>query len=162
MKILVVDDNRSLASVLQMMLEDEGYEVKAARDGRDGYSAYLSFKPDVVITDIQMPERNGMELMEYIRIHNPTVGTIYMSGNLRQYRSFLEEERQKFQVGLLEKPFSRVELMGLISQLAAASPKSIRGEDKEVQEDRKKVVNVEDQEQVDVHFPFSASGVASA
>ena len=120
MKILVVDDNQDLAFVLKMILEDAGYEVKAAADGRKGYSAYLSFKPDLVITDIQMPERSGMELMEDIRIHNPGVGTIYMSGDLQRYLSFLEAEREKYQVGFLEKPFSKIELMGLISQLATA------------------------------------------
>ena len=120
MKILVVDDNRGFVSILQMLLEDAGYEVKAASDWKVGYSTYLSFKPDLVITDIQMPERNGMELMEHIRTHNPAIGTIYMSGDLQRYRSSLEEERKRYQVRLLEKPFSRVQLMGLISEMAVA------------------------------------------
>jgi CheY-like chemotaxis protein len=161
MKILVVDDNQDLAYILKVILEDAGYEVKAAADGRDGYLTYLSFIPDLVITDIQMPERTGMELMEHIRIHNPAIGTIYMSGDLQRYWSSLEEEREKYQVRVLEKPFSKAKLMGLISQLAAP-PDGIRREDKDGQEDGKKMVDVEDQEQVDVHFPFSASGVASA
>ena len=161
MKILVVDDNQDLAYILKVILEDAGYEVKAAADGRAGYSTYLSFTPDLVITDIQMPERSGMELMEHIRIHNPAIGTIYMSGDLQRYWSSLEEEREKYQVGVLEKPFSKVKLMGLISRLSSP-PNGIPGENKEGQEDGKKVVDVEDQEQVDVHFPFSAGGVASA
>ncbi|HLD29833.1 MAG TPA: response regulator [bacterium] len=116
-KIMVVDDNQDFASILKMILEDAGYEVKSAADGREGYSTYLSFKPGLVITDIQMPERNGMELMEHIRTQNPAVRTIYMSGNLQQYWSSLEEERERYPVGLLEKPFSKVELMGLITEL---------------------------------------------
>jgi DNA-binding response OmpR family regulator len=51
-----------IASVLQELLEIEGYRVTMAGDGNDGYSAYLDFKPDLVITDIQMPGRNGFEL----------------------------------------------------------------------------------------------------
>ena len=124
-KIMVVDDNLDFVSILQMILEDAGYEVEAASDGKVGYSIYLSFKPDLVITDIQMPERNGMELMEYIRIHNPGIGTIYMSGDLQQYRLSLEEEREKYQVRFLEKPFSRFELMGLISELTGAHQREI-------------------------------------
>jgi CheY-like chemotaxis protein len=115
MKILIVDDNQDLASLIKWMLEDEGFEVKLAKDGQDGYSAYLLFNPDLVLTDIQMPEKNGLELMEYIRGHNPTVRTIYMSGDLSQYWSPLEEERKKYHVGVLEKPFSKEQLMSLLS-----------------------------------------------
>jgi CheY-like chemotaxis protein len=116
MKILIVDDNQELAYLIKWMLEDEGFEVRSAKDGEDGYSAYLLFNPDVVLTDIQMPEKNGLELMGYIRCLNPTVKTIYMSGDLARYSLPLEEERRKYHVGVLEKPFSRHELMSLISQ----------------------------------------------
>ena len=115
MKILIVDDNRDLASLLKMMLEDEGYEVKSAEDGRDGYLAYLLFRPDLVITDIQMPEKDGLELMKTIRAHDPKVRTIYMSANLSRFSSSLEDERKRYQVCFLEKPFSIVELMRLVS-----------------------------------------------
>jgi two-component system nitrogen regulation response regulator NtrX len=118
-KILIVDDNQDLGSLLQMMLEDEGYEVRLAKDGSEGYLIYLLFGPDLVITDIQMPGKNGLQLMETIRIHNPTVGTIYMSGNLGEYSLPLEEERKRYQVGLLEKPFSKVELMKLLAEAAS-------------------------------------------
>jgi CheY-like chemotaxis protein len=115
MKILIVDDNQELAFLIKWMLEDEGFEVRSAKDGGDGYSAYLLFNPDIVLTDIQMPERNGLELMKHIRSHNPEVKTIYMSGDLAPYSSPLEEEKKKYHVGVLEKPFSRNELMNLIA-----------------------------------------------
>jgi CheY-like chemotaxis protein len=119
MKILIVDDNQDLASTLQIMLEDEGYEVRSAKDGQEGYWAYLEFKPDLVITDIQMPGENGLKLMEHIRTLNPGIRTIYMSGDLSSYWSPLEEEKKRYPVSLLEKPFSKVELMGLLSGLTA-------------------------------------------
>ena len=116
MKILIVDDNQDLAFLIKCMLEDEGYEVRAAENGRDGYSAYLLFDPDLVLTDIQMPEKNGLELMREIRFHNPGVRTIYMSGDLSQYEPPLEEEKEKYHVGVLEKPFSKHELISLLSR----------------------------------------------
>ena len=119
MKILIVDDNQELALTIQIMLEDEGFEVRSANDGQDGYWAFLEFKPDLVITDIQMPGENGLELMEHIRTHNPMVKTIYMSGDLESYWSPLEEEKKRYPVSLLEKPFSKVELMGLLSGVSA-------------------------------------------
>ncbi len=115
-KILIVDDNQDLGFLLQLMLEDEGYEVRFAKDGSEGYLVYLLFSPDVVITDIQMPGRNGLQLMETIRTHNPRARAIYMSGDLSEYWLSLEEERKRYQVGLLEKPFSKVELMKLLSE----------------------------------------------
>jgi len=114
MRILIVDDNQELASALQMMLEDEGFEVRSAKDGHDGYWAYLDFNPDLILTDIQMPGENGLELMEHIRAHNPMVRTIYMSGDLDSFWSPLEEETKRYPVSLLEKPFSKGELMGLL------------------------------------------------
>jgi DNA-binding response OmpR family regulator len=116
MKILIVDDNQGLAHILKIMLEDEGYEVRLAFDGRDGYLAYLLFKPDLVITDIQMPEKNGLELMKVIRNHNPEVKTIYISGNLSEFQSLLQMEKMRYQVDYLQKPFSKNELMRLVYQ----------------------------------------------
>lgn len=115
-KILIVDDNKCLASILQMMLEDEGYEARSAEDGGDGYQAYLLFQPDLVITDIQMPVKSGIELIALIRRHDPNVRIVYMSGNLDRFQSVLEEEKKKYQVTFLEKPFSKAELMKLLSE----------------------------------------------
>ncbi len=106
MKVLVVDDNQFLAATIQEILEREGFETMAARDGVDGYSTYLRFEPEVVITDIEMPRRNGLEMMERIRNHNPQVKTIYMSGAICCYESSLLEEKKKYPVNFFEKPFS--------------------------------------------------------
>ena len=106
MKVLVVDDNRLLASLIQEVLEDDGFEVRSANDGIAGYSAYLLFKPDIVITDIQMPKENGLEMMGHIRAHEPMIRTIYMSGDIDPYRPHLREEKQKYQASFFEKPFS--------------------------------------------------------
>lgn len=106
MKVLVVDDNRVLASTIREILEDDGIEVMSANDGVDGYTAYLVFNPDMVITDIQMPRRSGVEMMHRIRRHNPQIKTVYMSGNMSTIRPFLHEEAKKYPVRFFEKPFS--------------------------------------------------------
>ena len=86
MKVLVVDDNKDLADFIQSVLEGEGMEVMSANDGIDGYADYLSFKPDLVITDIQMPGGTGFEMMRHIRTHKPMIKTVYMSGDIDAYR----------------------------------------------------------------------------
>jgi len=115
-RILLVDDNQNLADLLQTMLKDEGYEVELAKDGGDGYLAYFHFTPDLVITDIQMPVENGLELIKHIRLHNPTVKAIYMSGDLSRFWPHLEEEKKRYKASFLEKPFSKGDLMNLVSQ----------------------------------------------
>jgi CheY-like chemotaxis protein len=105
MKILVVDDNHALLSTIQAILEYAGCEVMSAKDGIDGYSAYLLFEPDVIITDIQMPGQNGLEMMQRVRTHNPMIKTIYMSGDISSFREALMEEEKRYPVRIVEKPF---------------------------------------------------------
>ena len=117
LRVLVVEDDEKLSYILQEMLESQGYETRVAKDVREGYLAYLILRPDLVITDIQMPGQSGLDLMKRIRsVNDPKVRTIYMSGDLSQFRFVLEEEKKRHQVGLLQKPFSRTELMRLLSE----------------------------------------------
>jgi len=115
MKILVVDDSRGLAHIVKMMLADEDNEIRFARDVRDGYLTFLLFKPDVVITDIP-PGENSSELMESIRKYDPKIRAIYTCSDPAYLGPALAEEKTRFQVRLLPKPFSRSELVMLFSQ----------------------------------------------
>ncbi|MBI4522724.1 MAG: response regulator [Deltaproteobacteria bacterium] len=115
-RILVVDDNKGLGLIVQMILELEGYDVRLARDGEEGYGTYLDFRPDLVITDIEMPGKNGFELMREIKTHNPNISTIYMSADSGLFWSLPKEDQEAYRVSCLEKPFSREILMGLVSK----------------------------------------------
>lgn len=99
-----------------MMLEEEGYEVQFAGNGLEGYANYLLFRPEVVITDLHMPKANGMELMKNIRKQDPGVKTIYMSGDMRPFFPLLDEEKSRYPVSLLPKPFSKEELLNLLAK----------------------------------------------
>lgn len=123
MKVLVVDDNRDLADIIQSVLEDEGMEVMSANDGIEGYTAYLHFKPDLVITDIQMPGGTGIEMMGHIRAHNPMIKTVYMSGEIEAYRPALEREKKRYPVTFFRKPFSLESLTKLISEPVTRLPR---------------------------------------
>lgn len=121
-RVLVVDDDKLLAYVIQAILEGEGYEVRTSSNGVEGYSTYLLFRPDIVIADIWMPRKGGLEMVEQIRMQHPEVRTIYMSGELDRARLRLEEERKKFRIGILKKPFSREELTKLIFEVSGEEP----------------------------------------
>ena len=59
MKVLVVDDNYIMTTILRMMIEKKNHQVITANDGEDGYAAYLQFRPDMVLKDIQMPGKKA-------------------------------------------------------------------------------------------------------
>ena len=105
-KVLVVDDFEGVATLVKEAIEDINYSVKTACNAEDGYRTYLHFKPDIVITDIEMGVKSGIELVEDIRSINPEVKVIFMSG----YSDKLEDRRQSetdpCSVAFLPKPFS--------------------------------------------------------
>lgn len=61
-KILVVDDEASIVTLLQFNIEKAGFEVVTAEDGRTGYELALSEKPDLIVLDLMLPEMDGIEV----------------------------------------------------------------------------------------------------
>jgi DNA-binding response OmpR family regulator len=112
--VLIVDDDEALLEILAERLRMEGFEVWTACDGAHGYSCYSQRPTELVITDIQMPVLNGLDMMRYIRAINPFVKTIYVSGAVREFRASLEFEGQEFGAAVLDKPFSSEKLFTLI------------------------------------------------
>ena len=66
-KILVVDDESQITRVLRRSLDAHGYEVRTAADGLSAVDTFNDFRPDLIITDLQMPEMSGIELCREIR-----------------------------------------------------------------------------------------------
>ena len=120
--ILVVDDDKSLTAVVAELLHARGFEVWAAYDGLQGFTSYLAHPTQFVITDIQMPELNGIEMMRCIRAINPDVKAIYVSGAAERFHEDLEMEEQGFAAILLRKPFTSQDLIRLISDVPMTQP----------------------------------------
>ena len=70
--VLVVEDDRNIAELLQMYLEKEGYAVTVAADGGQGLSAFRSSKPDLVLLDVMMPVMDGWAVCRAIRAESTT------------------------------------------------------------------------------------------
>ncbi len=119
-RILVVDDDVSLAEILRERLRDEGFEVNTAADGCEGYLAYLRYLPEVILTDIQMPGENGLELMDHVWTHNPEIRAIYMTGGSATFQSNTSRVEGTLQARFLRKPFTWTELMTLLSEYLEA------------------------------------------
>ena len=79
-RILLVDDEPGIRLVLRAVLEQEGYVVDVAEDGFHALRSMQQSKPDLVITDLRMPNMNGFELLSVLRTRFPELPTIAISG----------------------------------------------------------------------------------
>ena len=85
-RILVVDDERSLAQALSIRLQASGYEVRCAFDGLSGVDAAMSWCPDAIMLDIRMPDIDGFEVYRRLRACSALEATpvIFLSANVQE------------------------------------------------------------------------------
>ncbi|MBC8207803.1 MAG: response regulator [Desulfobulbaceae bacterium] len=113
-KILVVDDEpQILDSITDYFLE---YDVITASNGHDGMRILRNTKPDLIVTDIIMPDMEGIEFIQIVNELDATIPIIAMSGN-PVGRQYLEHAVLLGAVEKLEKPFELEELEQLIEKL---------------------------------------------
>lgn len=115
-KILVVDDEPAITKLVELMLSVKGYEVIAAEDGKKGLEMFKTENPDLVITDIVMPDMEGIELVRSLIKIKKNLPIIVMSGNPTGTQ-FLKIASMLGAHSTLNKPFSSSELLSLISNI---------------------------------------------
>lgn len=116
-KVLVADDEVHIIHVVAIKLRNNGYEVVAANNGAEAYELACREKPDIVVTDYQMPLMTGIELIEKMREDDRTRE---MPVILLTARSFAvsDEMRESLKVSAcLSKPFSPKELLKTIQDI---------------------------------------------
>src|ERR1700751_5734042 len=82
-RLLVVDDEPSLRDTLQTSLSMQGYEVRVARDGFDALAQMRGALPDLILTDLKMPNMSGFEFLSVVRRRFPQIPTIAISGEFQ-------------------------------------------------------------------------------
>lgn len=85
--VLVIDDDPMVLQALVILLEDHGFGVLVATDGVQGHDLYRQHRPDIVVTDIIMPEKEGVELTRELRREFPAAKIVAMSGGGRMGNS---------------------------------------------------------------------------
>ena len=116
-KILVVEDDNNVLNLIKEIFLLEGYDVRCAVDGVTGYEDFLKFKPDLVLTDVVMPNMSGVELAGKIREKNPRVRVVYISGFLGAdgIKRQLDRETLRYGYPAISKPFKISKITGLIN-----------------------------------------------
>lgn len=115
--VLVIDDEPDICAILREALEREGHEVLTARDGRDGMQLYQAHRPAVVITDVFMPRRSGIDLVLELARTDAPPKVIAISGVTGS--SFLEAAREANVARTFVKPFDVREVVRAVRELTA-------------------------------------------
>ena len=116
-KILVIDDDVIVRETIVQILEDGGYQVLSAEDGRRGMAAFRSEHPDLVITDIIMPEQEGIQTITEIRGAKPDAKIIAISGGGRIGNTdFLKIARHLGAFDAIAKPFDPDDLLNRVGR----------------------------------------------
>jgi DNA-binding NtrC family response regulator len=122
--IVVLDDQEAMRRILQQILEEEGHHVSLAPDGRTGLQVLHERPAEVLITDIFMPEPDGIEMMHLVRSQFPAVQIIAMSGGGRGTRTDVLLDAQRLGAHqTLAKPFTRQALLAAVRAVLPEEPR---------------------------------------
>ena len=122
-RILVIDDDIGIRRMLRLALESMGYTVSEAGDGREGIALFAREPTDVVITDLVMPGKEGIETIRTLRKAHPHLKIIAMSGgSLTQSSDNLKMAKNLGANAAFSKPFAVAELAKVISGLLGSTP----------------------------------------
>lgn len=122
-KILVIDDDESLRKVMEFSLRQEGYQVVACANGRDGLGTFSSLRPGIVITDVQLGDLSGYEVLKRIKEQSPETLVIVITAF-----GSIENAVEAMKLGAydyLGKPFGTEQLKQLVAK--ATRVKGLRG-----------------------------------
>jgi CheY-like chemotaxis protein len=118
MKALIIDDEPAMRAVVAGILKEAGYETFEAADGRQGLAVFSEIQPDLVITDIVMPNEEGIGVIRQMRKLQSNLKIIAISGGGRGGKlDFLQIAKEFGAVATLAKPFRKQELLEIIKQI---------------------------------------------
>lgn len=118
-QILIIDDESAIRSLLARILESQGYRVFEASDGQKGIYFLQTQPVDLIITDILMPAKDGLETIREIRRDHPDVKIIAISGGSPRwdYMEFLPIAKKFGAHAILPKPFHQQDLIKVVADV---------------------------------------------
>ncbi|HEX9652212.1 MAG TPA: response regulator [bacterium] len=119
--VLVIDDMQEAREIVREMLERGGHGVIEAANGREAQKVMKHAFADVIVTDILMPEMEGLETIRYFRKSFPGLPIVAMTGSING--PFLEVAQNFGAVSGLYKPFKQAELLDAVEKALGKNPK---------------------------------------
>lgn len=116
-KILAIDDSRTIRELLRVAIETAGFSYDCGIDGKDGIQKFTEFNPDLVITDINMPNMNGFEVIETLRSEKikTTIPIIVLT---TEFSSEMKQKARNYGASAwIVKPFDEENLIPIIKRL---------------------------------------------
>ena len=117
-RIIIIDDDRDVRHPLRLALENAGHDVLEAQSGTEGMRFWKDRGADLVITDVHMPETDGLEVVRELTALNPAVKIIAISGgdSTRNFNA-LSDAKLFGALRTIPKPFRHAELLSAIDEL---------------------------------------------
>ena len=116
-RVLAVDDSRTIREMLKSTLSGNGFKVDLAEDGIDGLLKLSEIKPDVLITDINMPRMDGFELIVEVRKKPELMGLPILVLTTESAETLKEKARASGATGWIVKPFDDQKLVKAIHKI---------------------------------------------
>lgn len=118
--ILIADDDPQIRSLLRGLLDAKGHQVVEARDGNECLACFHRAHPDLVVLDIYMPDKDGLETILMLRKSDPAVKILVISGNLINGYDVCQSAKAFGAQASLVKPFSAEEFLERVERLLNA------------------------------------------
>ncbi len=118
--ILTIDDSASIRQMVSLTLKTAGYEVLEAVDGKDGFGKATSNTVDAVITDLNMPNMNGIEFIKAYRADPSSKGIPIILLTTESDENLKREAKEAGASGWIVKPFKQDQLLAVIKKVAGA------------------------------------------
>ena len=116
-RILIIDDESQIRSMLRLMLERVGYEIAEAPDGIEGIRRYRENPADLIITDLIMPNKDGIGMIIDLKKEFPKVKIIAMSGGgVNRPEGYLDGAKKLGATRTLTKPIDREEMLKAVKE----------------------------------------------
>jgi CheY-like chemotaxis protein len=120
-RILIIDDDQLSRDGVAEVLTDEGYEVAVAADGQEAITLLPSFQPDLVLTDLQMPRLNGIDILNHVRNVSPSIPVIIFTADIT-----LDAKRKAERLGVQDYVNKPLDFADLLVRVARAYSRGLR------------------------------------
>src|SRR6266516_4500165 len=129
--ILVIDDEQGILDTLRILLKNEGFDVATAQGGKAGLEALKAAAPDIVLTDIRMPQVSGIDILAAVKEQDPETPVVLMTAQASLQSAIQAVNQGAFHY--VQKPFSNDEIIALCRR--AAEVRRLKSENKQLKQE---------------------------